>query len=72
MLMENLLGIISKCQAGLRVFVMSVICWLLVCGEGLGENLLLALCGTALVRWEGCWYQVLAGWPINDDCRKLV
>lgn len=54
------------------VFVMSVIWWLLVDGEGLGENLLLPLCGTVLVRWEGCWYQVLASWPINDDCGKLV
>lgn len=51
---------------------MSVIWWLLVDGEGLGENLLLPLCGTVLVRWEGCWYQVLASWPINDDCGKLV
>lgn len=72
MLMENLLGVISKCQAGLCDFVMSVIWWLLVDGEGLGENLLLPLCGTVLVRWEGCWYQVLASWPINDDCGKLV
>lgn len=45
---------------------------LLVYGEGLGKNLLLPLCGTALAGWKICWYQVLESWPINDDYRKLV